>query len=47
MIVSSFVYNVHLVADNSSFMHGEIVFFRIMKPICATRTANVKVNEGF
>lgn len=47
MTVSSFLYNAHVEADNSSFMHGEIVFFRIMKPICATQTANVKINEGF
>jgi len=47
MIVTPFLRNVHYVDDNSSFVRWDRVFFRIMKPICAARTANVKVNEGF
>jgi len=47
MIVTPFLRNVHFVDDNSSFVRWDRVFFRIMKPICAARTANVKVNEGF
>lgn len=47
MITSSFLRNVHLSDDNSSFARWDRVFLRLMKPICASWTANVKVNEGF
>lgn len=47
MIATAFLRNVHHADDNSSFVRWDRLFFRIMKPICAARTANVKVNEGF
>lgn len=48
-IASSFLRNVRLADDFSSFARKRRnrVFLRIMKPIFAARTANVKVNEGF
>lgn len=45
--MTAFLRNVYLADDHSSFVRWNRVFFRIMKPICAARTANVKVNEGF
>lgn len=47
IIVTAFLRSVYRADDHSSFVRWNRVFFRIMKPICAVRTANVKVNEGF